>query len=153
MWPQWQGVGTISVQQLASEFPFEVGRRGYAVGSAVLEAVLPARGSSAVVGAVGGITGVIAPRGPVDLCQRHAKSAVASSLVGPDRDGKFSLVRSPVAGCHPSGSHGIVKNRRPTYTTQGAQTVRLGRLYEARINGRDREAVRHIPGALWNDKS
>jgi arginase len=29
------------VQELASEFPFDVGRRGYAVGSAVLEAVLP----------------------------------------------------------------------------------------------------------------
>jgi len=41
VWPQWQGVGTVSVQQLASEFPFDVGRRGYAVGSAVLEAVLP----------------------------------------------------------------------------------------------------------------
>jgi arginase len=41
VWPQWQGVGTVSVHQLASEFPFDVGRRGYAVGSAVLEAVLP----------------------------------------------------------------------------------------------------------------
>jgi arginase len=29
------------VQQLASEFPLDIGRRGYAVGSAVLEAVLP----------------------------------------------------------------------------------------------------------------
>jgi hypothetical protein len=41
VWPQWQGVGTVSVQQLVSDFPFDVGRRGYAVGSAVLEAVLP----------------------------------------------------------------------------------------------------------------
>jgi arginase len=41
VWPQWQGAGTVSVQELASEFPFDVGRRGYAVGSAVLEAVLP----------------------------------------------------------------------------------------------------------------
>ena len=41
VWPQWQGAGTVSVQQLASEFPFDVGRRGYAVGSAVLAAVLP----------------------------------------------------------------------------------------------------------------
>jgi arginase len=39
--PQWQGGGTVSVQQLASEFPLDIGRRGYAVGSAVLEAVLP----------------------------------------------------------------------------------------------------------------
>ena len=36
IWPQWQGGGTSSVKQLASEFPFDVGRRGYAVGSAVL---------------------------------------------------------------------------------------------------------------------
>ena len=38
VWPQWQGGGTVSVQQLASEFPLDIGRRGYAVGSAVLEA-------------------------------------------------------------------------------------------------------------------
>ena len=36
------GRGTSSVQALAPEFPFEVARRGYAVGSAVLAAVLPA---------------------------------------------------------------------------------------------------------------
>src|SRR5215510_5391655 len=41
LWPQWQGAGTSSVRELASEFPFDVARRGYAVGSAVLEAVLP----------------------------------------------------------------------------------------------------------------
>jgi arginase len=39
--PQWQGAGTSSVRDLAPEFPFDVARRGYAVGSAVLEAVLP----------------------------------------------------------------------------------------------------------------
>jgi arginase len=39
--PQWQAAGTSSVRDLASEFPFDVARRGYAVGSAVLEAVLP----------------------------------------------------------------------------------------------------------------
>ena len=42
VWPQWQGGGTTSVRSLASEFPFDVARRGYAVGSAVLAAVLPA---------------------------------------------------------------------------------------------------------------
>jgi arginase len=42
VWPQWQGAGTSSVRELAPEFPFEVARRGYAVGSAVLAAVLPA---------------------------------------------------------------------------------------------------------------
>ncbi|MEW2399465.1 arginase family protein [Streptomyces sp. NPDC046862] len=41
VWPQWQGAGSSSVKQFASEFPFDVARRGYAVGSAVLEAVLP----------------------------------------------------------------------------------------------------------------
>jgi arginase len=41
LWPQWQGGGTSSVRELAPEFPFEVARRGYAVGSAVLAAVLP----------------------------------------------------------------------------------------------------------------
>jgi arginase len=41
VWPQWQGGGTSSVRELAPEFPFDVARRGYAVGSAVLEAVLP----------------------------------------------------------------------------------------------------------------
>ena len=41
VWPQWQGGGTPSVRSLAAEFPFEVARRGYAVGTAVLEAVLP----------------------------------------------------------------------------------------------------------------
>lgn len=50
VWPQWQGGGSPSVRELASEFPFDVGRRGYAVGSAVLEAILPAHhGPSATV--------------------------------------------------------------------------------------------------------
>jgi arginase len=40
VWPQWQGAGTSSVRELAPEFPFDVARRGYAVGSAVLAAVL-----------------------------------------------------------------------------------------------------------------
>ena len=39
--PQWQGAGTSSVRELAAEFPFDVARRGYAVGSAVLDAILP----------------------------------------------------------------------------------------------------------------
>src|SRR5512132_716874 len=42
LWPQWQGAGTSSVQALAPEFPFQVARRVYAVGSTVLAAVLPA---------------------------------------------------------------------------------------------------------------
>lgn len=42
VWPQWQGAGSSSVRDLAPEFPFDVARRAYAVGSAVLAAVLPA---------------------------------------------------------------------------------------------------------------
>lgn len=41
VWPQWQGAGSSSIRDLAPEFPFDVARRGYAVGSAVLAAVLP----------------------------------------------------------------------------------------------------------------
>lgn len=50
VWPQWQGAGTSSVRALAPEFPFDVARRGYAVGSAVLDALLPPHtGPSATV--------------------------------------------------------------------------------------------------------
>ena len=41
LWPQWQGAGASIVEAFASEFPLYVARRGYAVGTAVLEAVLP----------------------------------------------------------------------------------------------------------------
>jgi arginase len=40
-WPQWQGAGTSSVETFAPEFPLDVARRGYAVGTAVLEVILP----------------------------------------------------------------------------------------------------------------
>lgn len=50
VWPQWQGAGSTSVRALASEFPFDVARRGYVVGSQVLQAVLPPHdGPTAVV--------------------------------------------------------------------------------------------------------
>ncbi|HET9874115.1 MAG TPA: arginase family protein [Propionibacteriaceae bacterium] len=41
LWPQWQGAGTESIRSLASEFPFDAARRGYSVGTKVLQAVLP----------------------------------------------------------------------------------------------------------------
>jgi arginase len=41
VWPQWQGAGTESSRSLAPEFPFEVARRGYSVGTKVLQAILP----------------------------------------------------------------------------------------------------------------
>ncbi|MEU6786520.1 hypothetical protein ABZ912_45620 [Nonomuraea angiospora] len=40
VWPQWQGAGTSSIEALTAEFPLQIARRGYAVGTAVLEAVL-----------------------------------------------------------------------------------------------------------------
>ena len=49
VWPQWQGAGTVSVRELADEFPFDVARRGYAVGSTVLAAVLPENQGASVV--------------------------------------------------------------------------------------------------------
>jgi len=52
LWPQWQGAGTSSVRELAAEFPLDVARRGYAVGSAVLEAVLPAHDGPTVTAPV-----------------------------------------------------------------------------------------------------
>jgi arginase len=50
VWPQWQGAGTESVRALAPEFPFDIARRGYSVGTKVLQAVLPANdGATAIV--------------------------------------------------------------------------------------------------------
>jgi len=40
VWPQWQGAGMESIRKFFSEVPFEEARRGYAVGAAVLNAVL-----------------------------------------------------------------------------------------------------------------
>ena len=52
LWPQWQGAGASSVEAFASEFPLDVARRGYAVGTAVLEAVLPPHDGSTVTAPV-----------------------------------------------------------------------------------------------------
>ena len=50
VWPQWQGADTESVPSLAPEFPFDIARRGYSVGTKVLQAVLPEHaGPTAVV--------------------------------------------------------------------------------------------------------
>ncbi|MFT0848488.1 arginase family protein [Actinomycetaceae bacterium L2_0104] len=50
VWPQWQGAGSSSVAAEAAEFPFEVARRGYAIGSTILDALIPpADGPSATV--------------------------------------------------------------------------------------------------------
>ncbi len=50
IWPEWQGAGSTSVEALAPEFPFDVARRSYTVGTRVLQAVLPPHdGPTAVV--------------------------------------------------------------------------------------------------------
>ncbi|WP_152361331.1 arginase family protein [Microlunatus speluncae] len=50
VWPQWQGAAGETVRALAPEFPFDVARRGYAIGTKVLQAVLPDHaGPTAVV--------------------------------------------------------------------------------------------------------
>jgi arginase len=50
VWPQWQGAGIESVRSLFPEFPFDIARRGYSVGTKVLQAVLPGHdGPTAVV--------------------------------------------------------------------------------------------------------
>lgn len=50
VWPQWQGAGTESIRSLAPEFPFDVARRCYPIGTKVLQAVLPQHdGPTAVV--------------------------------------------------------------------------------------------------------
>jgi arginase len=41
VWPQWQGASVEAVRTLFPEVPLEEARRGYAVGAAVLDAVLP----------------------------------------------------------------------------------------------------------------
>lgn len=42
LWPQWQGATADNVGALVPELPLEIARRGYAVGTAVLNALLPA---------------------------------------------------------------------------------------------------------------
>ena len=76
VWPQWQGVGTVSVQEFASEFPFDVGRRGYAVGSAVLQAVLPPHDGPTVTVPVSMTNDGLAQRDGVE-----AKAIVIEQLV------------------------------------------------------------------------
>ena len=76
VWPQWQGVGTVSVQEFASEFPFDVGRRGYSVGSAVLHAVLPPHDGPTVTVPVSMTNDGLAQRDGVE-----AKAIVIEQLV------------------------------------------------------------------------
>jgi arginase len=75
VWPEWQGAGSSSVRELASEFPFDISRRGYTVGTRVLQAVLPEHDGPTVT--------VPVPLGDEGLEERdgiEAKSAVLDQL-------------------------------------------------------------------------
>jgi len=75
MWPQWQGASSDNVGNLLPEFPLEQAQRGYAVGTTVLEAVLPPHeGPTATVPVTFGPEG-LESRDGVD-----AKGAVLSQL-------------------------------------------------------------------------
>jgi len=73
--PQWQGAGVESIREFFAEVPFEQARRGYAVGAAVLNAVLPAhRGPTALVPVESGDHGLAKQDGI------EAKEAVVAQL-------------------------------------------------------------------------
>lgn len=75
IWPQWQGAGSDVVAALAPEFPLDVARRGYSVGTRVLEAVLPSHeGPTAHVPVSFGDEGLETERGV------EARSVVARQL-------------------------------------------------------------------------
>ncbi|AEA26496.1 Arginase/agmatinase/formiminoglutamase [Pseudonocardia dioxanivorans CB1190] len=75
VWPQWQGAGTSSVVELAAEFPFDIARRGYAVGSAVLAAVLPPHDGPTVTAPV-----TMTDDGLTELDGVEAKAVVVEQL-------------------------------------------------------------------------
>jgi arginase len=75
VWPQWRGASVEAVRTLFSEVPLEEARRGYAVGAAVLNAVLPAHtGPTALVPVESGDRGLSKQDGI------EAKQAVIAQL-------------------------------------------------------------------------
>lgn len=75
VWPEWQGAGSSSIRDLASEFPFPVARRSYMVGTRVLQAVLSEHDGPTAI--------VPVPTGDEDLDERdgiEAKTAVLAQL-------------------------------------------------------------------------
>lgn len=83
IWPQWQGAGSTSVRELAPEFPFPVARRGYQVGTQVLQAVLPPHDGPTAV--------VPVPTGDDGLDERDGIEAKAAILV--QLDDALTLIR------------------------------------------------------------
>jgi arginase len=77
VWPQWQGASVESVRTFFSEVPLEEARRGYTVGAAVLNTVLPAHsGPTALVPVSSGDLGLSKQDGI------EAKEAVIAQLAG-----------------------------------------------------------------------
>lgn len=80
--PQWQGAGTASIRGLASEFSFEVARRGCAVGATVLSAVLPSGpGATAVVPVTMGDEGLDAVDGVEAKVVLHEQLGAALDVI------------------------------------------------------------------------
>ena len=92
VWPQWQGCWHLQCAESGRGIPFDAARRGYAVGSAVLDAVLPPHnGPTAAVpvetGDVGleTLDGIEAKRAGVDqlgraleVIQRHSPARIVT---------------------------------------------------------------------------
>ncbi|SJM59419.1 arginase family protein [Gulosibacter sp. 10] len=75
VWPQWQGAGRSSVGEFLPELPFEYARRAYAIGSRMLDALLPPHdGPTEVVPVDGGDP----DEGAVDGIE--SRSALSASL-------------------------------------------------------------------------
>ncbi|MGO1593523.1 MAG: arginase family protein, partial [Ancrocorticia sp.] len=83
IWPQWQGAGRDNVAELLPEVPLEEARRAYAVGTRVLEAILPEHdGPTEIVSVEGGdpdegSTGGIESRSAILASLDAANAAIA----------------------------------------------------------------------------
>jgi arginase len=89
-WPQWQGASVEAVLTLFSEVPFEEARRGYAVGAAVLNAVLPAHiGPTALVPVESGDRGLSKQDGIEAKEAVVAQLAAALEVIGRHHPGRI----------------------------------------------------------------
>jgi arginase len=88
--PQWQGASVEAVRQFFSEVPFEQARRGYAVGAAVLDAVLPAHsGPTALVPVESGDLGLSKQDGIEAKEAVIAQLAAALEVIGRHSPGRI----------------------------------------------------------------
>jgi arginase len=90
VWPQWQGGGVESIRTYFSEVPFAEARRGYAVGAAVLQAVLPPHsGPTALVPVEFGDRGLGTRDGIEAKEAVLAQLAAAVAVIGRHRPGRI----------------------------------------------------------------